>query len=279
MRRRRKAAALALGVAAAALPPACRGAAAPPAGTSVPGDVSVVLVSVDTLRADRLPVYGYAKGETPHLDRLAREGVVFEDAYSHCPLTLPSHASLLTGLLPPRHGVRDNAGYTLGASARPLAVRFHEKGLATGAAVSSFVLRAATGIARGFDRYDDAIERDAALEDAGEQQRDGARAVSSLLDWIDAQRGRRFFAFLHLYEPHAPYAPPSPFRERFASSPYDGEVAYSDELVGRFLDGLRERRSSTGPSSPSSPTTARRSATTASGSTASSCTERRCASR
>ena len=239
--RPKRAAILALGAAAIALAAACLRDGPPRAGGSVPGDVSVVLVSVDTLRADRLPAYGYAKGETPNFDRLAREGVVFEDAYSHCPLTLPSHASLLTGLLPPRHGVRDNAGYALGGSARPLAVRFREKGLATGAAVSSFVLRAATGIGRGFDRYDDAIERDAAIEDAGEQQRDGARAVSSLLDWIDTQRGRRFFAFLHIYEPHAPYDPPSPFRERFATRPYDGEVAYADALVGRFLDGLRER--------------------------------------
>jgi arylsulfatase A-like enzyme/Tfp pilus assembly protein PilF len=201
---------------------------------------SIVLVSIDTLRADRLPIYGYAQGATPHLDRVAREGVVFENAYSHCPLTLPSHASLLTGLLPPRHGVRDNAGYALPPGSRTLAVRLHEAGFATGAAVSAFVMRRSTGLAQGFSRYDDAIETDAALEDVGEQQRDGARAVESLLGWISGLGGQRFFAFLHLYEPHAPYAPPSPYKERIAD-PYDGEVAYADALVGRLLEGLKAR--------------------------------------
>jgi choline-sulfatase len=204
-------------------------------------DAPVVLISVDTLRADHLALYGYRRGSTPHLDALGREGVVFESAYSHCPLTLPSHASMLTGLLPPRHGVRDNSGFALGPDIPTLATRFHERGYATGAAVSAFVLRAATGIARGFDRYDDAIETDAAVEDMGEQERDGAVAVRSLLEWVDGVRERPFFTFLHLYEPHTPYAPPSPWAERFPSSPYDGEVAYADELVGRFLEGLRAR--------------------------------------
>jgi len=204
-------------------------------------DAPVVLVSVDTLRADHLPLYGYEEGETPHLDALGREGIVFENAYTHCPLTLPAHASMLTGLLPPHHGVRDNSGFILGPDTPTLATRLHARGAATGAAVSAFVLRASTGIARGFDLYDDAIETDAAVEDMGEQQRDGAVAVRSLLAWIDGVHGRRFFAFLHLYEPHTPYAPPPPYAERFATRPYDGEVAYADELVGRFLEGLRER--------------------------------------
>jgi choline-sulfatase len=202
-------------------------------------DASVLLVSIDTLRADHLPLYGYARGRTPILDTLGREGIVFENLYSHCPLTLPAHASMLTGLIPPHHGVHDNAGFTLKPGARTLAVRFHDSGLATGAAVSAFVLRRATGIAQGFDRYDDAIVQDAAHEDMGEQQRDGATSVASLLEWIEAQGDRRFFAFLHLYEPHTPYAPPSPFKEAFADSPYDGEIAYADELVGRLLAALR----------------------------------------
>jgi arylsulfatase A-like enzyme/Tfp pilus assembly protein PilF len=204
-------------------------------------DAPVVLVSIDTLRADHLTLYGYRRGATPHLDAFGREAVVFEDAYSHCPLTLPAHASMLTGLLPPRHGVRDNAGFTLAPEARTLAARLAGAGYATGAAVSSYVLRAGTGIARGFELYDDAIERDASREDMAEQQRDGAAAVDALLRWIEAQGGRPFFAFLHLYEPHTPYAPPSPYRERFEGRPYDGEIAYADELVGRFLDRLRAR--------------------------------------
>ena len=200
-------------------------------------DASVVLVSIDTLRADHLPAYGYAAGSTPSIDALAREGVVFEDMYSHCPLTLPAHASMLTGLIPPHHGVRDNLGFQLDASRRTLAARFHAAGLETGAAVSAYVLRRATGIADGFDEYDDAIETDRASEAMAEQQRDGAVAVESLARWVEGRGGRRFFAFLHLYEPHAPYTPPPAHRE--LASPYDGEIAYADELVGRFLDRLR----------------------------------------
>jgi Tfp pilus assembly protein PilF len=204
-------------------------------------EASVLLVSIDTLRADHLPLYGYPRGSTPTIDALGREGIVFDNVYSHCPLTLPAHASMLTGLIPPHHGVHDNAGFTLKPGTRTLAARFHDAGRATGAAVSAFVLRRATGIAQGFDRYDDEIVQDASLEDMGEQQRDGATAVASLLGWIAAQGDRRFFAFLHLYEPHTPYAPPSPYKERFADRPYDGEIAYADELVGRLLGPLRAK--------------------------------------
>ena len=139
-----------------------------------------MLVSIDTLRADHLPVYGYAGGSTPAIDVLAREGIVFEDVYSQCPLTLPAHASMFTGLLPPHHGVRDNMGFPLEPGRRPLAARFHAAGLDTGAAVSAYVLRRATGIAEGFDAYDDAIETDRASEAMADQQRDGATAVESL---------------------------------------------------------------------------------------------------
>ena len=204
-------------------------------------DCSVLLVSIDTLRADRLPAYGYSAGRTPHLDALARRGVVFEDVYSHCPLTLPAHASLFTGLLPPRHGVRDNLGFTLADAHRTLATRFREGGWRTGAAVSAYVLRRQTGIAAGFEHYDDAIESAGAVESLAAVQRDGGAAVDSLGSWIDSLGGARFFAFLHLYEPHTPYAPPERFR---SGDDYDGEIAYADELVGRLLEGLkpRERR-------------------------------------
>jgi arylsulfatase A-like enzyme/Tfp pilus assembly protein PilF len=196
-----------------------------------------VLVSIDTLRADRLPAYGYSRGSTPALDRVAREGVLFEGVYSPVPLTLPAHVSLFTGLVPPRHGVRDNIGFALGAGPRTLAERFQSAGFATGAAVSAYVLRAATGMARGFDAFDDAMEIEGGSEALGSAQRDGAAAVESLGRWVEAQGGRRFFAFLHLYEPHTPWAPPAA-HARFAH-PYDGDVAYADELVGRFLERLR----------------------------------------
>jgi choline-sulfatase len=221
----------ALTAAALVLAAGCRGRPA----TTFPR-ASVLLVSIDTLRADHLPAYGYAQGSTPRLDALARDGVVFEDVYSPCPLTLPAHASLLTGLLPPRHGVRDNMGFTLDGAHRTLATRFKAAGLATGGAVSSYVLRRATGIAAGFDVYDDAMTTTAGAA-LGEQQRDGAVAVERTAAWIEGLGGRRFFAFLHLYEPHAPYAPPPPHQGR--GLPYDGEIAYADELVGRLLDRLQ----------------------------------------
>lgn len=209
------------------------------AGSPEGRDASVVLISIDTLRADRLPAYGYKAGSTPALDRLAREGVLFEDVLSPAPQTLPAHASLLTGLAPPRHGVRDNIGFTLKAGPRTLAERFKAGGFATGAAVSAYVLRAPTGIARGFDSFDDRLEIERGLESLGSAQRDGSTAVESLGRWIEGQGGRRFFAFLHLYEPHTPWTPPAQ-HARFAH-PYDGDVAYADELVGRFLDRLRSK--------------------------------------
>jgi choline-sulfatase len=212
----------------------CR-STAPGAATVFP-DAPVVLVSIDTLRADHLPLYGYAAGSTPNLDRLGREGIVFDDLYSHCPLTLPAHVSMLTGLLPSHHGVRDNIGFRLGADHATLATRFHSAGLRTGAAVSAYVLRSATGIAQGFDFFDDAIEVEGGTESMGNLQRDGAAAVESLTRWIGDQKGARVFAFLHLYEPHSPYTPPP--RHQGHASPYDGEISYADELVGRLIASL-----------------------------------------
>jgi tetratricopeptide (TPR) repeat protein len=200
-------------------------------------DASMVLISIDTLRADHLPVYGYATGATPSIDRLAREGVVFEDVYSHCPLTLPSHASMLTGLLPVHHGVRDNIGFQLDAGHSTLATRFHAAGWRTGAAVSAYVLRGATGIGQGFELYDDAIEVKGGTESIGSLQRDGAAAVDALSRWIAGLGRARFFAFLHLYEPHSPYAPPPRYQGK--GLPYDGEISYADELAGRLLEALR----------------------------------------
>ena len=213
---------------------ACR-STAPPAATAFP-DAPVVLVSIDTLRADHLPLYGYAAGSTPNLDRLGREGIVFDDLYSHCPLTLPAHASMLTGLLPSHHGVRDNIGFRLGPDHATLATRFKAAGLRTGAAVSAYVLRASTGIAQGFDLFDDAIEVEGGTESMGNLQRDGAAAVDALARWTSGQKGARFFAFLHLYEPHSPYTPPP--RHQGHASPYDGEISYADELVGRLIASL-----------------------------------------
>jgi choline-sulfatase len=206
-------------------------------GAQYPG-APVVVISIDTLRADRLPVYGYRRGSTPVLDRLGRDAIVFEDVYSHSPLTLPSHASLFTGLLPTHHAVRDNIGYTLKAAGRTLAARFKSAGYATGAAVSAYVLRRQTGIAEGFDFFDDAIEVAGSGESLSDTQRDGRLTIDALGAWIDRQADAKTFAFLHLYEPHTPYAAPPSHR---MSDPYDGEVAYADELVGRLLDRVKAR--------------------------------------
>ena len=200
---------------------------------------SVVLVSIDTLRADHLALYGYRQGRTPTWDRLGREGIAVDDVYSHVPLTLPAHASMLTGLLPPRHEVRDNMGFHLKEGHRTLAERFKAKGFATGGAISAYVLRSQTGIARGFDTYDDELTIDAGSESLGSMQRDGGVAVARLLRFVEGQGDKRFFAFLHLYEPHSPWAPPEKYRD--LASPYDGDVAYADELLARFLEGLRAK--------------------------------------
>lgn len=197
----------------------------------------IVLISVDTLRADHVGAYGATSAVTPHLDALARESVLFEATYAHVPLTLPAHASMFTGLLPPRHGVRDNVGFTLKDETKTLAARLKAAGYATGGAVSAYVLRRQTGIDQGFDYFEDALELDSPTENLGDLQRDGAVAVDALDRWIKEHAATPLLAFLHLYEPHSPYKPPD--RYAHLTSRYDGEVAYADELVGRFLDRLK----------------------------------------
>jgi arylsulfatase A-like enzyme len=202
---------------------------------------SIVLIVIDTLRADRLPAYGYSKIETPHLDALAADSVLFENAYTHVPLTLPAHASLFTGLLPAEHGVRDNLGYRLDSERHAtLAARLRERGYATGGGVSAWVLREATGMGAGFDFYEDSLEAPAGVDVAGAVQRPGGETLDLLLPWLDQAQGRPFFLFFHIYEPHSPFEPPEPWKSRYAD-PYDGEVSASDAIVGRLLDELRRR--------------------------------------
>jgi Flp pilus assembly protein TadD len=210
--------------------------------TTVPGGTPVVLISVDTLRSDRLPTYGYDGIETPHLDALAADSIVFERAYSPYPLTLPSHATMFTGLWPPEHGVRDNRGFRLPDEQVTLAERLRDVSYRTGGVVSSMVLRAKTGIGQGFEVWrDDMRGGDSRVEDDVFAQRIGDGSVAKAIEWLDdVGDGEPFFLFLHLIDPHTPYAAPEPFRSRYAD-PYDAEVAFSDELVGRLLDDLRRR--------------------------------------
>jgi arylsulfatase A-like enzyme/cytochrome c-type biogenesis protein CcmH/NrfG len=207
----------------------------------VPDGTPIILISVDTLRSDRLPVYGYDVVDTPAIDALRADGVLFERAYTHVPLTLPAHVSLLTGVLPPDHGVRDNLGYTVDSETAPMLQQtLREAGYATGAAVSAFVLRRATGIAAGFDYYDDRIELASGTTASGIQavQRPGGDTFEAVRPWLRSVADRPFLLLFHLFEPHTPYRPPAEFATRYRS-PYDGEVAAADAVVGDLLDELR----------------------------------------
>jgi len=200
----------------------------------------VVLISVDTLRSDHLPFYGYKDVETPALSALRKDSILFERAYSNVPLTLPAHSSLLTGVAPSVHGVHDNLGYRLDPKVPTLAEILKKSGYQTGAAVSAVVLAGGTGMSRGFDLYEDSIEPSELHEALGRVQRPGDESEALLLKWIEGLPAGPFFAFLHLYEPHAPYEPKDPFKGRF-SNPYDGEIATADAIVGRFLEGLKAK--------------------------------------
>ncbi len=210
-----------------------------PTATPTFPDAPVVLISIDTLRADHLPAYGYRGVATPAIDALRRDGVLFENAWAHAPLTLPSHVSLFTGLLPPAHGVRDNLGYTtLVAEGATLPGLLKARGYATGASVSAYVLHGSTGLGRGFDFYEDQIPTVAAGQSIAEVQRPGEKTAALALDWLRGVPFRPFFLFLHLYEPHSPYTPPEAMRGRAALA-YDGEIAAADAVVGKVLDELR----------------------------------------
>ena len=202
-----------------------------------PGSGPVILISIDTLRADRLPAYGYQKVRTPNIDALAARSVLFERAYAHAPQTLPAHASILTAQLPFEHGVRDNVGFTMKPGHWSLQRALRERGWPTAGFVSAYVLRSQTGIGEGFDVYDSELPAASGELSVGQVQRDGQATIAAAEAWLSHRDlSRPFFLFLHLYEPHKPYAPPA----RFASyEPYDGEVAYVDEIAGRFFDRLR----------------------------------------
>jgi choline-sulfatase len=219
-------------VLASALSGACASAPPPPRAAR-----HLVIVTVDTLRADRLGCYGSTTVATPQLDRIAREGALAPDASVHVPLTRPSHVSLFTGLLPAAHGIRDNVAPALDAAVPTLAETLHAAGFRTGAFVSSIVLSRQSGLHRGFDAYSDAF--DAGTDDArflNTIQKRGDGPTAETVAWLEkeAPSGARLFAWLHLYDPHDPYEPPEPYASRYADRPYDGEVAYADDLVGRL---------------------------------------------
>ena len=198
----------------------------------------IILISIDTLRADRLPVYGYTALDTPAIDALAADGVLFEHAYSHSPQTLPAHTSMLTGKLPFEHGVRDNLGFSVDEEETLLPDLLAPQGYTSAAVVSSFVLRKEVGLARAFDVYDDEMPVASPEMSIGQVQRDGADSLAVAERWLDTTDASPFFLFLHLYDPHKPYSPPTRFGHY---GPYNGEIAYADEIVGRLFDSLRAR--------------------------------------
>lgn len=206
--------------------------------SSVGANTPIVVISIDTLRSDRLPAYGYGKVETPAIDAFRRDAILFERAYAQCPLTLVSHASLFTGTMPSEHGVHDNIGFTLGKNVKTVAELAKGKGYATGGAVSAIVLRAETGISRGFDFWSDDVDIDANSLSMGRAQRGGDETREAATQWIGQRGGDPFLFFFHIYEPHTPYEPPADLRARYGNT-YDAEVANADRIVGKFLDDLR----------------------------------------
>jgi arylsulfatase A-like enzyme len=232
----RRGLALALVLAAAVGLPACaRGPA--------PGDLAgwnVLLITIDTLRADRLGFMGYEAIETPVLDGLAEAGVVFDDAISAGPVTLPSHATILTGLYPPAHGALDNGFYSLPEGVPTLATVLQGKGYDTAAVIGAYVLIDRTGLDAGFDVYDDTF-RKARQPGQAYRERRASEVTASAVDWLaNRESDAPFFLWAHYFDPHASYDPPEPYAARYRLRPYDGEIAYTDESIGVLLDALRD---------------------------------------
>lgn len=207
-------------------------------GKPAPARRHLLLISIDTLRADRLGAYGHDAAATPHLDQLAGEGLRFAQVASTAPLTLPAHASLLTGSLPPQHGLRENGVGRLRDDLWTLAAALRAAGYRSGAFVGAFVLDHRFGLQRGFEVYDDEIDRPAGAASRLEAERSAAEVVDRALAWLATTQDDPVFAWVHLYDPHAPYLPPEPFRSHHADQPYDGEIAYVDAQLGRLRAAL-----------------------------------------
>ena len=215
-------------------------------GLGAPGSakgLNVLLVTLDTTRADRLGCYGHATASTPTLDALAARGLRFTQATSGVPVTLPSHATIFTGFDPPRHGVRNNSEYRLAGAHETLAERLRAAGYDTAAFVSAFVLDARFGLDQGFALYDDRVEAaQGAAFAQGNNERRADEVTDAALAWLRRERRAPFFAWVHYYDPHATYRPPAPYEARFKDAPYDGEIAFMDAQLGRLLAELDQRK-------------------------------------
>jgi choline-sulfatase len=205
------------------------------------GPVNLLLVSIDTLRADHLGCYGYPAAKTPNLDRLSRAGITFDEAICAAPLTLPSHSTLLTGLSPVSHGVRDNANFKLADDFVTLAEVLRANGYSTGAAVGAYILDARFGLNQGFTYYDDDLSAGRQPSLFGYPERTADKVTDSAIRWLGGVK-QPFFFFAHYYDVHAPYEPPQAFASLFPGHPYDGEIAYTDSEIGRLLAYLDGRK-------------------------------------
>ena len=199
----------------------------------------VILISIDTCRADYLSCYGHKKNTTPNIDELAKHALLFENVISPAPITLPAHSSMLTGMIPPGHGARNNIGYQLSPSNLTLAEIMQSKGFSTGGVISSFVLDSDFGMGQGFDTYDD--EFDYARDTDFGAERIGSETTEHAISWIEAHRKDKFFLFVHYYDPHEKYEPPEPFCTEYSDDLYAGEIAYTDHCIGKLLAYLKER--------------------------------------
>lgn len=205
-------------------------------------ETNILLVTFDTTRADHIGCYGDADAFTPALDRLAAKGVLFERAYATAPLTLPSHATILTGLVPPEHGLRVNGKNALDEEIPTLAEILGQRGYSTSAFIAAFVLDSTFGLNRGFDLYDDDLSNSPDADHPLHRSRPGAEVTDRALNWIDEQGSRPFFCWVHLYDPHHPYVDHRDrFGNRFSDRPYDAEIAYADAQLERLLEKLAER--------------------------------------
>ncbi|NMD10086.1 MAG: sulfatase, partial [Acidobacteria bacterium] len=203
---------------------------------------NVVLITVDTLRADRIGCYGFGRVETPVMDTFAAQGVRFARCTDQTPLTLPSHTTLMTGMPPLVHGVRDNGGFVVPPEITTMAELFKAKGYATSAFVGAYVLDSKWGLNQGFDYYFDQFDLSRFEKiSLASVQRPGGEVMDEALRWLETNKDGPFFAWIHLYDPHTPYDPPSPFKEKYPNNPYLGEIAYTDTQLGRLWSHLEDK--------------------------------------
>jgi arylsulfatase A-like enzyme/predicted Zn-dependent protease len=204
-------------------------------------EFNYILITVDTLRADRINCYGFPLVDTPTMDFFASRGILFEKCIAQTPLTLPSHTSLMTGTHPLFHGVRDNGGYLVPQELLTIAEILKGKNYQTAAFVASYVLDSKWGLDQGFDFYFDQFDLSKYKSiSLGNVQRRGDEVIDEAIKWLDVHKNEQFFTWVHLYDPHTPYEPPSPFREKYPNRPYLGEIAYTDSLLGQLWGYLEQ---------------------------------------